>query len=848
MGPLLSDSMIDRLAWTLVHSLWQGAALACLVAGLLAWLPHKQAQLRYGVLAASLAAFIVAVAATFLALPVPTASPQDAVTITAPSSLTPSSSQMNVVTETLPAAVSANNSASKQHRNNNWPAWVVNLWLIGMVVVLARLAGGWIRAERLARCGLRPVPRFHQELAQQLARQARVLVPVQVFTSLRVQVPTVVGWLRPRILLPASTLMGLTPSQLESILLHELAHIRRFDYLINLLQAVLEAVFFYHPAIWWLSQRLRIEREHCCDDVVLKHCEVQVYARALVSLEELRNNPGPALAATDGSLIERIQRMLTPDRSSRRFPQSWIAVVTLVAILVGAGITVHAHDADKDPEAAPKAALPSAESSNPELPEPVQPPAVRPLPKPAPVASPSHFQAPPAAAPQLPEARSPFPAKEPVAPVAETSEPIFPRKTAPLPDSKPRGYQPGERDPFAPEAGPRRPGQPSSPDPYETDPKKPQPGRVLSVDGKSVVSSWQPSRQVSKQSEFFIYRGDKYLGTASLVHDVGSRVVLQRHMLAVTAPVRVGDSVDLVPAKPAPPRAVDPTHPEAAPRLPGARSMGPVAPPAPKPPVAPRATSPESSPELPTAWKIVAVDDHDPGLIVIGAGATDGIHDGDEFVVFRKNGGPIATIRAVKTTSDLAGAKVVSGDERPQLGDEVIRVKKSTKGTVPAPRPTPPRFPSTTATVESANHARIAEISGDGRFLALKTREGRFAVGQNWWIKRDNTLIARVEITVAGQRTAQAKIRLVSPDHRLELGDLAQRDRTRDPSRSQKPSNYKLRYASTLPGENVRMVAERLLGDADRYLEILDLNPGVKPDRKLRGMFLWLPPLESGSR
>ena len=153
--------------------------------------------------------------------------------------------------------------------------------------------------------------------------------------------PAVIGWLRPVILLPASCLIGLTPGQLESILAHELAHIRRHDYLINLLQNVVETLLFYHPAVWWVSRRIRAEREHCCDDLAVKTCgDAAAYARALATLEELRPAPAPfALAAAGAPLLERIRRLAgQPERSAVRpaWPVAGIIALLLLALLAAA--------------------------------------------------------------------------------------------------------------------------------------------------------------------------------------------------------------------------------------------------------------------------------------------------------------------------------------------------------------------------------------------------------------------------------------------------------------------------------------------------------------------------------
>src|SRR5205823_6807755 len=132
-----------------------------------------------------------------------------------------------------------------------------------------------------------------------------------VAESALVEVPTLVGWLWPVILLPASAISGLAPAELEAILVHELAHVRRHDYLINLLQTGVETILFYHPAIWWLSRRVRQEREHCCDDIAVSLCGDPIaYARALSTMEELRASPRWAIAAHGGSLIVRIRRIV----------------------------------------------------------------------------------------------------------------------------------------------------------------------------------------------------------------------------------------------------------------------------------------------------------------------------------------------------------------------------------------------------------------------------------------------------------------------------------------------------------------------------------------------------------
>ncbi len=133
------------------------------------------------------------------------------------------------------------------------------------------------------------------------------------------EVPVVVGYLRPAILLPVGMLAGMPASQIEAILLHELAHIRRHDYLVNLFQTVVEGFLFYHPAVWWISGVIRAERENCCDDlVVAANGNAPEYAAALTALEQSRwAAHDAALAATGGNLMKRIRRLLYPRENPR---------------------------------------------------------------------------------------------------------------------------------------------------------------------------------------------------------------------------------------------------------------------------------------------------------------------------------------------------------------------------------------------------------------------------------------------------------------------------------------------------------------------------------------------------
>src|SRR5581483_7758159 len=175
---------------------------------------------------------------------------------------------------------------------------IVALWLAGVLILSMRLVAGWIGVHRLTTRRAHAASPDWEQALRRIAGALDVRRRIRLLESAAVEVPTVVGWLRPIILLPVSTLSGLSIQQIEMILAHELGHIRRHDFIVNLMQSVVETLLFYHPAVWWISGRIRVEREHCCDDLAVGVCGDPVqYAKALTRFEELRVDARNVLAA-----------------------------------------------------------------------------------------------------------------------------------------------------------------------------------------------------------------------------------------------------------------------------------------------------------------------------------------------------------------------------------------------------------------------------------------------------------------------------------------------------------------------------------------------------------------------
>jgi beta-lactamase regulating signal transducer with metallopeptidase domain len=294
---LLGQPAAQAIGWALLHFIWQGALIGALTALALGALRKGAADVRYVVAAIGLSLMLTlpAVTAAQLWRSMPPAHPAPTRTIDRPSSALATPPQEPVVAPVsstaragLPVSIGGaiGESIAESIQVEPWLPVLVLAWLCGVAVLSLRLMSGWLWVQRMKSHGTSPAGDLWQHIAMRLSRRLHIARGVRLLESTRVDVPTVIGWIKPVILLPASALSGLNPHQLEAILAHELAHIRRHDYLVNLLQTLVETLLFYHPAVWWLSRRIRVERENCCDDLAVSLCGDPVaYASTLAVLE-----------------------------------------------------------------------------------------------------------------------------------------------------------------------------------------------------------------------------------------------------------------------------------------------------------------------------------------------------------------------------------------------------------------------------------------------------------------------------------------------------------------------------------------------------------------------------------
>ena len=310
---------VMRLGWTLVHFLWQGSLIGALYAAVRSFVVRSEG--RYTLACVALAAMMTAPVVTWCAI-----GQGDAMVTVAPDTAhVPHAVPGSLAT--LPMVVQM---AVPAARKAPWLQWAVTIWLIGASVLSMRLLGGWIAAARLRWYRARPAPLEWRQTMERLRARLGVAQAVGLKVSAMVQSPVVIGAWRPLVLVPVGMLTGLTADQVEALLAHELAHIRRHDYVVNLLQSVAEALLFYHPAVWWVSGHIRIARENCCDDAaVAVSGDVMTYVSALAELEGSRAVRLAAVAANGGSVTDRIARLLGEPRPARR--GSLLGVVVLAA-------------------------------------------------------------------------------------------------------------------------------------------------------------------------------------------------------------------------------------------------------------------------------------------------------------------------------------------------------------------------------------------------------------------------------------------------------------------------------------------------------------------------------------
>lgn len=339
-----TDPIVQAFGWMLLHAVWQGFVITFLAAGILFLLRRRASYGRYWTGISALFLQIVVSAGTFALYYQPRALQVAIPKVT--HFAQPFVAKSTQVMVSMP-----------WYKQTLWFLQsnldtIVLFWIIGASVLLLRLIGSWVYVQQLKAEGIRLTESRIQEMFRRIAVKLNIRSTVHLFESVRVSTPVVIGFMKPVVLLPVGLATGLTTKQIEAILAHELAHVKRFDYLVNLIQSLVEVVYFFHPALWWLSSRVRAEREHCCDDVAVQVCgDKLAFARALAEVEAFRQSPALAMAfaSKKGMMLQRVKRVLgVTEKPQRRMSPN----VLVLFVLLVFGVSVYAFQQDGKPKQA----------------------------------------------------------------------------------------------------------------------------------------------------------------------------------------------------------------------------------------------------------------------------------------------------------------------------------------------------------------------------------------------------------------------------------------------------------------------------------------------------------------
>jgi beta-lactamase regulating signal transducer with metallopeptidase domain len=360
---LFSDNLDYALGWMVVHSLWQATLIAIVSGIVMIALRKKSAKLRYVLSNISLLAVLVAAVVTFGMHYDFNETPKNTVSNHTlniiETDATPSLNENGQNTEGVVASSENdtpkalfNLSTFKGYFNEHLPL-IVTLWLLGVALFLLRLMGSVSYIYYLKNRMNFPTDEYWTDMIDNLSQKAGLKQAVELVESAMVRTPVVVGFLKPMILFPMGVINRLAPEEVEAILAHELAHVLRHDYIFNIFQSIVEALFYYHPAVWWLSGQIRNERESACDDIAINLINSKMnYAKALVTIQEMSYYPMNVALGFAGQkknqFVMRMHRILNVQQNKTNVMEKLIATLLIVCALFG--LTYGQKQSEKTPK------------------------------------------------------------------------------------------------------------------------------------------------------------------------------------------------------------------------------------------------------------------------------------------------------------------------------------------------------------------------------------------------------------------------------------------------------------------------------------------------------------------
>ena len=336
---LIPEEFIKAIGWTIFHSLWQGAVISILLAGVLLMTGKKSAQLRYKLTVTALF-FMFGISVITFAQIYGSNTTRNLETVEAASVSTINSNVSEQIDTTTFNSENNFTGLLKSYFAQHLPL-IVAIWFFGFLVFSFRFVGGVLYVQRLRHNGINHVDDSWLYKLKELSGKFGLNKLVSISESGKVKAPITIGYLKPLILLPIGMISGLPKEQVEAIIIHELAHIKRYDFLINLFQTFIETIFFYHPAVWWISSTIKNERENCCDDLTLKLCGGSlIYFKALYNLQQICSDENEIALAAIGKknqLFRRINRMNSNNRITS-YGVKFAAFAVLLIVIAAASV------------------------------------------------------------------------------------------------------------------------------------------------------------------------------------------------------------------------------------------------------------------------------------------------------------------------------------------------------------------------------------------------------------------------------------------------------------------------------------------------------------------------------
>ncbi len=335
---IIPGNIIEAIGWTIFHSVWQGVFISIILGISILAINNKNSRFRYALGVTSLFIMLASAAITFINVYKPAAG------FIQPGETNFMINGQNLTSYLNPAdmpqnVLSLDSMFGKiQKYFSSHLSLIATVWFAGLMILSLRFFGGLIYIRRLRNNGLNSIDEQLLNTFEFLLKKMKLNRSVKIFYSALVKIPTAIGYLKPVILLPLSFASGLTQNQIEAVLAHEIAHIKRNDFIVNIIQTIAEIIFFYHPAAWLISSFIRKERENCCDDYAIGICGNSVeYSKALLAIQQTNEQTTSfvlAAVGNDNNLFRRIKRM-NDKRENQNAYGIKFAAFAILAVFVG---------------------------------------------------------------------------------------------------------------------------------------------------------------------------------------------------------------------------------------------------------------------------------------------------------------------------------------------------------------------------------------------------------------------------------------------------------------------------------------------------------------------------------